>query len=205
MAVTPLAVSDVFVRPSATYVRLPQPYVLYVGRRGLYKNFRVLLQAFAGLSHRRRDLHLVCVGGGPFLDGERQHITSLGVERHVVRVDLDDAQLGAAYREATCFVFPSKIEGFGLPVLEALASGCPTLLADIPIFREIGADAALYFSPDDVGSLLDLLERASADRDLRRRLAADGQLRSRQFTWEQTARRSLRLYRTLLDGVQGAH
>jgi glycosyltransferase involved in cell wall biosynthesis len=101
-------------------------------------------------------------------------------------------ELAELYRGAACLVFPSRYEGFGLPVLEAMASGTPVVAADEPALREVAGDAAVFAPP---GGLADGIRRALADRD---RLAAAGLERARLFSWEAAARRTAAVYREVL-------
>ena len=95
------------------------------------------------------------------------------------------------YQRAFAFVYPSKFEGFGLPVLEALAAGVPTACSDIPPLREVAGDAALRFDPADGAALEDAMVRVTEDARLRDELAAAGPRRAARFTWEATARATL--------------
>ena len=101
-------------------------------------------------------------------------------------------ELVALYRGAAALVFPSRYEGFGLPLLEAMASGTPVVAAPDPALREVAGDAAVFGAPDGLG---DALRRAIAERD---RLAAAGIERASRFSWEETARRTLAVYGELL-------
>jgi len=101
-------------------------------------------------------------------------------------------ELAELYRGAACLVFPSRYEGFGLPVLEAMASGTPVVAADEPALREVAGDAALFAGPGELG---DAILRALAERD---RLAAAGLERARLFSWQEAARRTAEVYREAL-------
>ena len=101
-------------------------------------------------------------------------------------------ELAALYRGAACLVFPSRYEGFGLPVVEAMASGTPVVATPDAALREVAGDAAVFASSDE---LADAIRRALQERD---RLVAAGLERARRFTWDETARRTLEVYRELL-------
>lgn len=168
----------------------PARYALYVGTRNTYKNFGVLLEAVAPL-----ELAVVCVGGGAFTPEEVALIAKHGLTDRVIQRSVRDDELAACYAHAAGFVFPSRYEGFGIPILEAFACGAPTILADASCFPEIAADAALYFDPDDAGALRDALRRVIDDPVAADALRAKGRARAAQFTWEETAAKTLAAYR----------
>jgi len=174
---------------------LPDRFVLFVGKRGGYKNFAGVAPALAALLRDDRDLHLVCIGGGPLSADE---VAPFGPASPRVRqLQADDATLAWCYAHAAAFLFPSRYEGFGLPILEAFLNRCPTVLAERSCFPEIGGEAALYFDPDRPEQLVDQLGRLIADQPLRLRLAEVGAARARDFTWAKTAAAHAALYREL--------
>jgi glycosyltransferase involved in cell wall biosynthesis len=186
LPVTPLGVGAEFRPGLAPLPSLPARYLLFVGRRGGYKDFDVLLRAFSALEDR--DTQLAVVGGGPFTDAEQDMVLALGIGHRVHRIDVADADLPRAYGNALAFVFPSRHEGFGLPTLEAMASGTAVVLADSSAHPEVGGTVARYFPPGDDAVLRENLEELSGDQDLRVRLGVAGVARAAQFTWQATAR-----------------
>jgi alpha-1,3-rhamnosyl/mannosyltransferase len=108
---------------------------------------------------------------------------------------VSDAELEALYASATCFVLPSLIEGFGLPVLEAMARGVPVACSDRPALPEVVGDAALLFDPTDQAAVTDAVRRLLTDKELRESLSARGLERARQFSWRRTAEATLASYR----------
>jgi glycosyltransferase involved in cell wall biosynthesis len=177
-----------------------EPYLLYVGSRAGYKNFGLLLEAFArsGLAGNYR---LLAVGGGSFTPAEEERIASLKLSGSVTVVPkADDATLARAYRDAALFIYPSLYEGFGFPPLEAMSLGCPVLVNRTSSLPEVCGDAAFYFDAADHGELSRSLTSILADdqgRAAKRKLGAQ---QVRLFDWSQTARRTLNLYRTVLNG-----
>ncbi|WP_448207504.1 glycosyltransferase family 4 protein [Azospirillum sp. sgz302134] len=178
-------------------VALPDRYLLIVGRRDGYKNFGGVSGALAALLKRRPGLHLVCGGGGPLGEVERRPFLEAGCADRLHQHTLSAADLAWAYAHAEAFVFPSLYEGFGLPILEAFANGCPAVLSDRSCFPEIAADAALYFDPATPDALAEALDRVLDDAALRARLIEAGRRRAYDFTWTAAVDRLLALYHRL--------
>ena len=175
------------------------PYLLFVGQISARKNLLPLVDAFARLHAESpaQDLDLVLAGpvqhGG---DDVTARIAELPVA-HRVRLPgyLGDAQLPALYAGAAAFVFPGKAEGFGLPILEAMACGCPVLAADAGANASTAAGAAVLFDPDDAAALAAALRRIVAPGAERDELIARGTARAAGSTWRETARRTVDAYR----------
>jgi glycosyltransferase involved in cell wall biosynthesis len=198
VAVTPLGVSERFLAAESTSLAgLPERYVLFVGNREKHKNVGLLLAAFAALTETHPDLQLVLCGNG-LKPEEQEQLDRLGISSRTICRRVNDAELPTLYREAAAFVFPSRYEGFGLPVVEAMAAGCPVLVAETPAVLEVAEGAAEVFSPDDVDGLVSLLERVLGDGVLRERMRAAGQARARDLSWHDTAMRTAAAYRQLL-------
>ena len=193
--VVPLAHSDSF-RPLKEANSEPKPFLLYVGRRTHYKNFGLLLEAYAAWTGRT-DVDLVVVSDSPWTPDEQLRLVKLDLESRVqLLTDIDDEQLRNLYSQAAAFVYPSLYEGFGIPLLEAMACGCPVIASDIPSSREVAGDAASYFDPgsaEDLKAVIDQVVRAG--RDPARRAA--GIERAALFSWNETARQTLAVYRSL--------
>jgi glycosyltransferase involved in cell wall biosynthesis len=107
----------------------------------------------------------------------------------------DGAELEGLYRAARCFVFPSLYEGFGLPVLEAMARGVPVACSNRSALPEVAGDAALLFDPEDVAAIADALERLLTDDALAQRLGEAGREQAQQFSWRRAAEGTLASYR----------
>lgn len=175
-----------FARPPWPGAPLQRPYLLYVGQRSGYKNFRRLLSAFgeAGLA-ATHDLWVISAEHGGFTAEERAIIVRYGLEpaiQHQLRVS--DAELIAHYTHAVALVYPSEYEGFGLPIIEAMAAGTLVATSDRSSMPEIGGDVALYFDPTEVNSIAaTLLRLAALAPDERGRRVAAGEARAHLFSW----------------------
>ena len=179
---------------------LPGEFLLFVGATEARKNLPRLIEALAIVHRKFRPVPLVLVGrqGG---DHARlmAEIRARGLEAWVrLPGYLPEAEVGAFYRAASGFVFPSTCEGFGLPLLEAMAGGLPAAVSGVSALPEVGGDAALYFRPEDPEDIAAKIIRLLSDEDLRTTLRARGRERARAFTWEKTASETLAFYRTVL-------
>lgn len=177
---------------------LPGSFLLYVGMRRAYKNFKLAALSLSRLSSHYPDLHLVCVGGGGFTQEEMELLRSLSLCDRAHQLTLRDAQLAYCYSKAVAFIFPSLYEGFGLPILESFLCGCPAVLADRSCFPEVADDAAEYFDPDSVDSLNCALEAILRDHGHRSKLIERGFNRVRDYTWIDTAKRTVDVYRNVV-------
>ena len=177
---------------------LPDRYLLFVGNRGQYKDANVLLKAFASLRAKDDNLALVFTGGGAFSRAERAQHQELRIADRISQVSLKDTVMSGAYGNALMCVFPSRFEGFGLPALEAMASGIPAVVARATSLPEVGGDAAAYFEPGRADQLADLISEILGDSALRTRMVAAGLERAGQFTWATAAERTADVYRSML-------
>lgn len=193
--VTHLGVSDRFEPGALRPLWCPDKYVLFLGNRGGYKDFRVAIESFAELAPRQRDTALVAIGGGRFTADEVALISRWGLRDQVVQRDASDRELPGVFGGASAFLFPSRYEGFGLPTLEAMACGTPTVLADSSSHPEVGGDAALYFPPGDSSALAAQLGRLLSDDAFRRDLSKKGLAQAGRFTWRRTAVATADAYR----------
>ena len=178
-----------------------KPYLLFLGTLEPRKNIAVLLEAYERAwraSQLVRGTEL-CIAGALGWHTEpiqrafdRVHRATSGAVRLVGYVS--EHEKAMLLRAARLFVFPSLGEGFGLPVLEALAYGIPTIVSDLPVFHEVAGDAALYVDPKNREQLAAAMVQVLTDQALSRRLAALGKPRASLFSWEQTARGTLAVY-----------
>jgi glycosyltransferase involved in cell wall biosynthesis len=173
-----------------------RPYLLAVATEEPRKNLPRLLEAVALLGARGWDGRLV-LAGGPGLDTPNLHeaIGRLGLGTRVTRLGyVGPEALPSLYRRARALVLPSLWEGFGLPLLEAMASGIPIVASDIPVHREVAAEAAVFAPAEDAGGLAEAIEDVWFDDSLRSRLVGCGRERVAAFSWEASAKKALALY-----------
>jgi glycosyltransferase involved in cell wall biosynthesis len=170
---------------------------LFVGNRGLYKNFYVFARAVAAVTSHYPELRLVCLGGGKFSRWETKFFKIIGLDGRVSSFPADDPTLVQAYKNAMAFVYPSLYEGFGIPILEAFACECPVVCSRTSCFPEIAGDAALYFDPKDFRSIKAALLQILGDKGLRENMRAQGYLRVQRYSWEKSARETLAVYQSV--------
>lgn len=176
---------------------LPDKYVLFVGNREHYKNFALFLSAMEKIIQKFPDLYVLCTGKA-FSTEESIMITTLKLSNRVLCRKFMEEELSFVYRNAKVFVFPSRYEGFGFPVLESFNAGCPTALSDIPVFHEIAGNAAQYFDPKDRESIQYAIEKILSDRILQQQCIDLGKKRLSQYSWEKTAQNTLDCYQRAL-------
>jgi glycosyltransferase involved in cell wall biosynthesis len=175
------------------------PYLLTVATEEPRKNLPALIEALALLKRRGFDGVLKIVGGTG-LDSARiaEAVRKHDLDRQVLRMGYVDAlELPTLYRNARAVVTPSLWEGFGLPLLEAMASRTALVVSDIPVHREVAADAALFVPPKDPQAIAGAIERVWTDAPLRAGLQQKGSARVKNFSWVDSAQKTLDLYRRL--------
>lgn len=199
ISVIPLACSAAFRRLEQSDRRLEmvydQPFLLYVGRRYHCKNFHALIRAYSAWSHREEVI--LAVVGGLWSDEERHRLADLHVQDRVhLLTDVSDEALCQLYNRAVAFVYPSLYEGFGIPLLEAMACGCPVVASRIASTVEVAGACPIYFEPTEVDSLVHALDVAMAEGRESQRVEM-GFDRVRRYSWEKTAELTLAVYRSV--------
>ncbi len=181
---------------------LPREFVLYVGNLEPRKNLPMLLRAYAECVRRGASQALVLVGSRGWMDDEifaTFRELNLG-HRVFLPGYIPQADLPALYSAASVFVYASRYEGFGLPVLEAMACGAPVITSNISSMPEVVGDAGVLVNPDDQAELADALMHVLGDPGLRARLCHDGLERARLFSWERAAQQTLAVYERVACG-----
>lgn len=176
------------------------PYLLAVSTIVPHKNYKTLLAAFAMVRHPEgdREVNLAIAGGigdVALYRSLKQQVQALAISDRVHflgRVEYES--LPTLYRNAIALIFPSRLETFGHPLVEAMASGTPVVASDLPVCHEICQDAALYFQPDDVTGLANHITALLKGPGLRQSLREKGLQRATQFSWEHTAAQMVRIF-----------
>ena len=175
-----------------------RPFILSVGRIERRKNPEGLVKAF-GRAAAARD-HLLVFAGARGDSDVDEAVAAAGVADRVRFLGrVDDGELGSLYRGARAFAMPSHYEGFGIPLLEAMSCGTPSLGSNCTAVPEVAGEAALLVDPTRIDALADALERLLLDRALRRELRARGPVQAAKFNWRRCARETLDAYRFALE------
>lgn len=172
-------------------------YILYVGRRSAYKNFRKFIEVFSELHLKYPKIKVVCTSN-VFSKEEQMRFKELGIEDCMIHVAADETTMLKLYRDALFFAFPSFYEGFGMPILEAWSCGCPVVLSDASCFPEIAGSGGLFFKPESKEDMLRQFNAVLSDSCLRKKLVLNGYERMKRFSWEKCAEEHMQLYRMLL-------
>ena len=182
------------------------PYVLFVGNHEPRKNLPRLLKAYGAMKPAVRRHHRLVLAGSK--EGDEAAIAAaiaeVPADSRVIQLGhVAAADLPGLYYGASAFCFPSLVEGFGIPPLEAMASGCPVLAADIPALREVLGDAAMFADPFSVDALRDGLERVLEDAELQSALRERGARQAADFSWERTARETVSVFERIAGRGHG--
>ena len=176
-----------------------KPYILYVGARRDYKNFKRLIHVYASSSFLRNNFALVCFGGGKFSSAELGLMQSLGISTGSVRhLSGTDDVLAGLYVSAAAFVYPSLYEGFGIPLLEAMSLGCPVVCANTSSMPEVAGDAAELFDPYDESAMRGAIERVVSTPKYATVLVEKGRRRASLFSWDKCARETRAIYQKVV-------
>jgi mannosyltransferase len=173
------------------------PFVIYVGKRGGYKNFVILLRALNGLrSDLRKTMHMMVVGGERGFSGDEiKYINENDLSSQIHKLDdIDDDGLNCIYKKALALIITSKYEGFGLTLLEAQQAGCPVISSRTSSLSEIGSDDnVLFYEPDKINSLTEAIARISGS-EISKGLKLNGLKNAARFSWDKTFKLTKDIY-----------
>ncbi len=171
--------------------RFNKPAILHVGHDNFYKNVEGLIKAIALLN---REAVLVKVG--PISKRQSRLLKELKIDfAQFMNLSLDE--LAQIYNTADLLVYPSWHEGFGFPVLEAMACGCPVICSNVSSLPEVAADAAIMVSPSDIPGIAKAIEKALGSQELRQELSEKGFRQAKKFSWEKTAQETADVYKKI--------
>jgi glycosyltransferase involved in cell wall biosynthesis len=185
---------------TSTLTLPPNPYFLYVGNAYPHKNLEALLHAFSFFHQIHPEVTLVLAGRSDvFYDRLKQEVDEIEIPSDRVKFIMSpsDHELHELYRHASLYLFPSRIEGFGLPPLEAMQEGVPVAAARAGSLPEILGDAAIYFHPDDIEEMVRVMEQTLVDEALRKDLKKKGAKQITRYSWQVMTKTILSLYDTL--------
>jgi glycosyltransferase involved in cell wall biosynthesis len=176
-----------------------KPYLLYVGNRGGYKNFSNFIEAFSKSKRLRNDLNIIAFGGEKFSKKELLGFSKYGfLKNQIMHVSGDDSLLSDYYQHAAAFIYPSIYEGFGIPPLEAMARGCPVISSQASSMPEIIGNAAQYFDPIDIDSIIFSIESVIYSSDRIHALRASGYEQLKLYSWAKCSANTQSIYKSLL-------
>jgi glycosyltransferase involved in cell wall biosynthesis len=176
--------------------------ILYVGKRGEYKDFTTLLKSLPPLIQSEPRLKVLAVSTEKFNAAESALIETLGLSGRVIQRELSDRELEVAYETCLTVVVTSHVEGFGLPVIEAMAHGALVIATDIPVFNEIAGGAFLSFTPSDSAELTSVIQSVLANPagyDSNRQL---GYSIATKYSWKKSFSELITLYREMGDSAR---
>lgn len=175
----------------------PDHYAIYTGNAYPHKNLQSLIDIWPGVFEKTKMSLIISSGRDVFTSRIEKLIHDKKAEKFVHYMGfLTDDQLASAYSHATMYVFPTLLEGFGLPGLDAMNFGLPVVCSDIPVLREVYGPAALYFNPKDKHNMQETIVSLASDDQLRKKLIVAGKKQVKKYSWQKMARETLVLYKT---------
>lgn len=174
-------------------------YLLSVGGRNIHKNFQFTLDLMTCNFIKSNSIKLIVVGGGNFSVNEINFIKKHNLkDRIIYKASVNDEELNVLYNGALALIYPSFYEGFGIPPLEAMSSGCPVICSNTSSLPEVVGDSALFIDVNDYKSAFPHIELV-LDQSQRNQIIVKGIIQASKFTWEKTAKETINLYKELLD------
>ncbi len=177
---------------------IKEPYILYVGDRYGYKNFWGLVQAYVNSDRLKKNFKLVCFGSLPLSTGELNRASEMGVpEDRLLHFSGSDALLNQFYQGASAFVYPSMYEGFGIPPLEAMSAACPVICSNASSIPEVVGNAAEFFDPADIDSIVNAMEKVLFSSEYTSKLVKLGLMQIQNFSWQNCVEQTSSVYSSL--------
>ena len=183
---------------------LPCNYILYMGTLEPRKNIESIVEAFKLFNEKsdikEKNFKLVIAGKkGWLFESIFNLVESVNLQDDVIFTDyIDEADKPIIYQMASLFVFPSLYEGFGIPVLEAMAASVPVITSNVSSLSEVAGDAAILVEPKDINSIADNMNRLLNDHELRKELINKGHIQAQKFTWEASAEKLYKIYKSMM-------
>ncbi len=179
-------------------LNIKTPFVLYVGNAAPYKNIDVILESLVYLDQKISFVYVSA--NAKFVEKLQNKVAILGIKERVVFAGfLSNEDLSILYEEALAYIFPSISEGFGLPGLESMASGCPVICSNTKVFREVYSDAALFFDPKNPVELSQRIKSLITNNLLKESLIAKGKKQVEKYSWARLTRETLEVYKKTLS------
>lgn len=174
-------------------------FLLFVGDRGKYKNFKNFIRAFSLSSYLKDEFIIICIGSVNFSKEEKIFFEKNYLNINKIKyINATDAQLISLYKNATALISPSIFEGFGLPVIEAISLGCPVMASNIKVYREILGGNAIYFDPNNVDNIKDILEKNLFSKILLNKLSTNALVHAKNYTWDICAIKTINVYKKII-------
>lgn len=173
-------------------------YLLYVGDRRSYKNFGILIKLFEMNETLRNEYKLVCCGGGKFTKEETEKMMRAKITNNFMQIEARDRMISNLYFYAKAFIYPSKYEGFGIPMIEAMYNGCPIIASNVSSLPEVGGESALYFNPDSSEELNEQINVILNNKDRVKKLISSGKEREKMFSWDICAEETYKFYEEVI-------
>lgn len=175
-----------------------EPYILFVGDRARYKNFKNFILAYTKSERLNKDFNILCFGGNPFTLDEINFFKKKKIIDKIKHINGSDLELNFAYKKARCFVFPSLYEGFGLPLLEAMNMDCPVVCSNTSSFPEVTKGSAEMFDPNNIENMIYEIENVVYDDKKISELINKGKNNIKDFSWKKCADKTAEVYEKII-------
>jgi len=175
-----------------------KPYILFIGAREKYKNFNLLAKAFSTSVFLKKNLEIICFGGGKFSKKELEFFIKLNLEENIRQISSDDKYLKSLYKNASLLIIPSSTEGFGIPLIEGMSMKCPILASNIEVFKEIGKNKVHYFQDNSCEDLTFMMEKIIFSKKFQENYLEDAFEESKKFKWSTCGSEVLSVYNKLI-------